>query len=95
LSGVIEQQYFGTTEAGVFYHLLTDYKELSFTNPLVAVGTFVTVTWSYIKTIWAMFWFDYAFFEGYWEIVRYFFWCISLGVIVSLILAAVRGVSSG
>lgn len=96
LSGLLEQQYFGSNEAGVFYRLLTSYKEIEFTNPLIALGTFVSVAWTYIKDIWAMFWWNYAFFEGSWEIVKYaIFWPISIGLVVSLVLAAVRGVSTG
>jgi len=96
LSGLLEQQYLGSAEAGVFYRLLTGYKEIEFTNPLVAVGTFVSVGWEYVKAIWTMFWWNYAFFEGTWGIVKYaIFWPISIGLIVSLVLAAVRGVSSG
>lgn len=95
LSGLLEWQYLGTSQAGVFYRLLTDYKEIEFTNPLVAVGTFVSVGWEYIKTIWAMFWWDYAFFDGYWAILKYaIFYPISIGLIVSLVLSAIRGVSS-
>lgn len=95
LSGLLEQQYLGSGETGVIFRLLNNYKEIEFTNPLVALGTFVTVAWSYIQTLWAIFWWDYAFFHGSWAIFRYFFMSISVGIVVSLVLAAVRGVSSG
>lgn len=96
LSGLLELQYLGSAEAGLFYRLTHNYEAIEFTNPLVALGTFATVAWAYIGDIWTMFIWDYAFFEGSWSIFRYLiFWPISIGLIVSLILAAIRGVSSG
>lgn len=95
-NGIIEQSYIGSGKTNVFYTLLSSYSEASFSNPLIAIGSIVNVVWGTIQTVWAMFIFDYAQFEGSWQIVRFaFFLPISVALVVSLILSAVRGVSSG
>ena len=39
--------------------------------------------------------FDYAMFEeGSWQWIKYFFWCISFGWLISLVIALGRGVGS-
>jgi len=89
ISGILEQSYLGTSDAGMFHDLLSKYKELSW-NFL----TIISVAWSYIVLVWKMFWWDYAFWYGSWEIIRFFCWTISIGIIVSLILSITRGTSS-
>lgn len=94
-NGMIEQSYVGTGKTSVFYSLLSSYSEASFSNPLIAIGSVLSVVWGTIQMVWAMFIFDYAQFEGAWQIVRFaFFLPISIALVVSLILSAVRGVSS-
>lgn len=90
ISGILEQSYLGTSDAGMFHDLLSKYKELSW-NFL----TIISVAWSYIVLVWKMFWWDYSFWYGSWEIIRFFCWTISIGIIVSLILSITRGTSSG
>ena len=89
ISGILEQSYLGTSDAGMFHDLLSKYKELSW-NFL----TIISVAWSYIVLVWKMFWWDYSFWYGSWEIIRFFCWTISIGIIVSLILSITRGTSS-
>jgi hypothetical protein len=90
ISGILEQSYLGSADAGMFHDLLSKYKELSW-NFL----TIISVAWSYIVLVWRMFWWDYSFWYGSWEIIRFFCWTISIGIIVSLILSITRGTSSG
>lgn len=89
ISGILEQSYLGTSDAGMFHDLLSKYKELSWN-----FITIISVTWSYIVLVWKMFWWDYSFWYGSWEIIRFFCWTISIGIIVSLILSITRGTSS-
>lgn len=57
---------------------------------------FISVAWDYIKILWGMFWWDYPYFEGAWGIARFvFFIPVSIGMVVTLVLATIRGVSSG
>jgi len=93
VNGWIEMEYLGNSNAGLLHTLFTGYREIEFTNPIIAVGSFISVVWTYIKAAFDIMTWNYAFFYGYWEIVRYIFMCISIGVTVSLILAA-RGTSS-
>jgi hypothetical protein len=60
------------------------------TNPISAVIEGFQVVWSYLSVIWNMLWWNYAMFVGVWVIFKYIGWCISLGVVISLILA-IRG----
>jgi hypothetical protein len=83
ISGILEQQYLGTSDAGLFHSLLSNYKEVSWWN----IGSIISVAWSYTVLIWRLFWWDYSFWYGAWEIVRYFCWCISVGIVVSLVLS--------
>ena len=95
LSGIIEMQYLGTSDAGILNSIITAPEVVSFNNPLTAVYTFASFAWNMTKALWAAFWWDYAFFQGYWVIFKYaIFWPISVGIIVAIVLA-IRGVSSG
>lgn len=90
--------YLGTEEVGVMQRLMQpsipDVK-----IPIIGqVVTFFAVTWNFISTLFhpQVFFWDYPFFQGAWAIVRYIFFIpLSVGLVVCLILAAVRGVSSG
>ena len=92
---VCEMDYLGEGEISHLQQLMQpdfpDYK-----IPIIGpVAAFISVAWDYIRILWGMFWFDYPFFEGSFAIVRYILFIpISIGVIVSLVLATFRGVSS-
>ena len=64
------------------------------TNPISFVVGVFNIVWDYLGIIWNMLWWNYAMFTGVWAIFRYVGWCISLGVVISLVLA-IRGTSSG
>lgn len=64
-----------------------------FTNPLTFVVGVFNIVWDYIGVLWNMLWWNYVFFTGVWSIFKYIGWCISLGLIMSLVLA-IRGTSS-
>jgi hypothetical protein len=53
------------------------------------------VAWNYIQILWDMFLWDYPFFTGSYVFFRWLFIAISVGIVVSLVLATFRGVSSG
>jgi len=94
LSGIIEQEYLGNSTAGLLSQVITRPEVTEVNNPLTFVATFVTQIWQILKVVWQAFTWDYAFFDGYWAIVRYaIFMPISVGMIVSLLMA-LRGVSS-
>jgi len=88
----LEGQYAGTGMTDTFFRMMRP-SFGSFTNPLAAIGGFFIMVWAWIQAFWAVIWWDYSFLTGVWEILRYFGWCLSIGVIVSLVLA-VRGTGS-
>ena len=57
------------------------------TNPITFVVGVFNIIWDYIGVIWNMLWWNYAMFVGVWSIFKYIGWCISLGVVISLVLA--------
>jgi len=64
------------------------------TNPISFVVGVFNIVWSYLGVIWNMLWWNYAMFTGVFSVFKYIGWCISLGVVISLVLA-IRGTSSG
>ena len=63
------------------------------TGGSIPVIGFFVIAWEWLQAIWVALSWDYSFFTGYWEILRYVGWCFSIGFIVSLVLA-VRGTGS-
>lgn len=92
ISLTLEGQYLGATEAGVLHQLMNP-EFGSFTNPLTAIGGFFIMVWNWIQALWAVFTWDYCFFEGSLKIFRYVGWAGSIAMIVALVLA-VRGTGS-
>lgn len=92
ISITLEGEYIGTDTTNVFYKLMRpDFGQ--FTNPLSAIGGFFLLVWDWLQAFWSVFWWDYSFFVGTWAILKYVGWCISIGIVVSLVLA-IRGTSS-
>jgi hypothetical protein len=64
------------------------------TNPISFVIGVFNIVWNYIKLLWNILWWNYSFLTGFWAVFKYLGWCISLGLIVTLVMA-LRGTSSG
>ena len=94
ICGICEQQYFGEAEASRLTILLTS---PSFGESLGIFGTITAVvdfTWSWFVNLLGMMFFDYSFFQGQWQIVRYILF-IPIGIgIISSIVAMIRGTSA-
>jgi hypothetical protein len=69
-----------------------DFSEM--TNPITFVIGVFNIVWDYLGILWNMLWWNYVMFTGVWAILQYIGWCISLGVVISLVLA-IRGTPSG
>ena len=64
------------------------------TNVWDTIGSTFTLAGDFIAAIWAALWFDYAFFTGQYQIIRWaLFVPVSIGLIVSIVMA-IRGTSS-
>jgi len=93
ISGIVEMTYIGEAEASRIQLLLQPELPES-TIPIIGTAVaWVNLAWDWLKNLWHMFWFDYAFFTGGYIIIRYFFIAISVGIIFSIILA-LRGTSN-
>ena len=71
LSGILEGVY--GMESTLLHRLM---------NPELSWGG----VWDYIKVLWAILWFDYSFFYGWFMIFRFLFMCVSIGLIASLVV---------
>ena len=97
-SGIIEMTYLGEEEKSVFERLLfvevftTDSAWEGIKN--VFVGVF-TNPLEFMDALWDIFTFNYAMYTGDYIIVRYLLLTITAALVISLVLAIVRGVSSG
>jgi len=94
LSGIMEQTYFGGTEAARLTVLMT---EPSFSSSFGFLGTTVMLVdfaWEWLVNLWSMLWWDYAFFQGQWLILKYaIFIPISIKIITGVV-AMMRGTSA-
>jgi len=65
----------------------------SYSNPIGAIASYVSVPFLWLWNFFALFFFDFSFFEGGWVYVKYvIFWPISIGMIYGLI-SWLRGAS--
>lgn len=92
-SGVLEQTYLGTAEAGVFWQAISSFQAVSISDPITAIWSIMVGAWSMIQALFKMLIWDYAFFIDDYLVFRYLFMSISVGMVVSLLLA-IRGTSS-
>jgi len=73
ISGILEGTYLGPGEVS----LLQEFVRPPIFDPIKMIEWF--------GTLWRVLWFDYSFFYGNWNIVKYvLFWPISAGVVVSV-----------
>lgn len=92
--GVIEYFYFTQGATDSLFNLMNSVHGISFTNPLTALTDILIGVWSITQIFFHMLLWDYSFFTGGFEIVKYIvFWPLSIGFFLSLILA-VKGTSS-
>lgn len=94
IAGICEQSTYGATEVGLVQQLMT---QPEFTSTFGVLGdAYTAMSWAgnEIKVLWNMFWFNYPFFEGQWQTIRYIvFMPVSIGVIISMFFA-IKGTSS-
>jgi len=77
------------------WSVMTGFQAIDVTNPLTAVGGVLIQTWQILVGIFEILTWNFPhIFSGVWAIVRWVLCAISLGIIISLIMA-LRGVSSG
>jgi len=96
LSGILEMQYLGGSESvsGVFNSLMS-VPSLANLNFLEIVGAVIGIVWNWIQAFWDMLWWNYAFFDDSWAIIKWIlFYPLSVAMVVTTVMAIGRGVSS-
>jgi hypothetical protein len=96
ISGILELQYLSGTadQEGIFERLFAP-PVVTSGNVIGIVWSGITTTWDSLTAFWDLLWFNYTFFTGAYGIVRWIvFFPISIALILTLSLAAIRGVGS-
>ena len=96
LSGILELQYLGGSESvvGVFNKIMS-VPSLANMSFFEVTGAIIGIVWSWIQAFWDVLWWNYAFFDGSWAIIKWLLlYPLSAAMVVSTVLAIGRGVSS-
>lgn len=91
ISGIGEKLFFGSGESARLDILMQPNIAIASGDIIGAIASMFTST--YLSNLWAMMWFDYAIFQGWMIIFRYFCWIFPIGFIFSLILSLVNRTS--
>ena len=96
ISGVIEGVYLGGAEdTQTVLESLFSPATPSTTTLLGIDVTALAATWNWFTALFGLLFFDYAFFDGEWQIIRWIIFIpVGLATVISIVLALVRGVSS-
>lgn len=81
--------------AGTMWSALSGFQAIDATNPVAVASGILMSLWQILVAIFQMLTWDFPhIFVGVWSIVRWVLLAISMGIIISLLMA-LRGVSSG
>ena len=83
-----------TGEMSVIGDAMSSLSMMDFSNPITGLMSVITGFKTIITAAFHIMMWDYSFFYGYYAWIRWMCFAISLGIIMSLTLAWVRGVSS-
>ena len=92
ISLTLEGQYLDTGDTSIFWNIVHP-TFTNYTNPLLAIGGFFIWMLDWARALWKMLWWDYSFFTGSYEVFRYVGLAVSVGFVVSIVLA-IRGTGS-
>lgn len=96
ISGIMEMEYLSgsSDQESVFERLLSP-PVITGSNVIGVMWSGLTTTWDYLTAFFAVLTFDYAFFSGAYQIIRWIiFLPIGIAMILTLALAVIRGVGS-
>jgi len=94
ISGIDEGTYFGGTGVETLWSGFKSVQVVDFTNPLNTVSGIIVALKNLMIGLFEIMTWKFSFFTGAFLIVRYILSAISLGVVVSIIMA-LRGTASG
>ena len=84
-----------TGEMSVIGNAMASLSQMDFSNPVTGILSIITGFKSIMVAAFHVMMWDYNFFYGYYAWIRWLFFAVSLGIIMSLVLSWVRGSSSG
>ena len=94
VSGISEGTYFGGTGVATVWQCLTSFQTIEATNIATVVIDVIIIIKDLFVGLFEILTWKFSFFTGVWIIFRWLFTAISVGIVVSLLLA-LRGTSSG
>jgi len=89
LCGVMTNLYFGSNQTTLVSLLMTP-ETPSYTNPVGGITSTFSVTASYMSAIFQMIFLDFPIFDGQWAIVRILLMSIAIGVLIALVIGAIK-----
>lgn len=92
-SGISEGTYFGGG-AGTIWNAITSFKTVDISNPLTVTYGVAIAVYEMMTGLFEILTWDYSMFVGVWAVIRWLLFGISVGIVISLLLA-LRGTSSG
>jgi len=93
ISGIPEGTFFGGTGVETLWECITGFQTLDVTNPVtVGAGVLMNLGKIFVGLFEILSW-KFSFFTGVWIVFRMLMFAISLGIIISLLLA-IRGTGS-
>lgn len=95
INGVCELNYVGSSEQSVLNTLFTGWRGIEGASFIANAAGFINYLWDWFNALFRLLFFDFAFFQGEWGIIRWvFFIPIAIGIIW-MIVSMMRGTSSG
>jgi len=94
VSGIAEGTYIGGTGVSTIWSAMESFQTIDIANPLTMVYGVVIAIKDMLIGLFEIFTWKFSFFVGVWGIFRWLLISISVGMVVSLLLA-LRGVGSG
>lgn len=95
LSSIIEGLYMTEGTTVTLYSVMQHIKGINLANPFGAAYDIVIGVKLFLQALWVMFIWDYSFFTGTWEIVRYFLMTVSSAIFIFFMFEVYRTVKIG
>jgi len=89
LGGATSGLYFGSNETNIISVLMAP-QTPAYTNPVGGITATFSVTQQYMSVLWQAMWLDFPMFQGEYAIVRILFLVIIIGVVVALVVGAIK-----
>jgi hypothetical protein len=89
LCGVMTLTYFGTNETNIASILLTP-QTPSYTNPIGGITATFSVSANYMTAFFNAMFLNFPIFDGPYQIIRILFLTVIIGVLVALVIGAIR-----